>query len=118
MRNLQIQLREHRVNTVEETFPQITPIERRKQILSRFVNIVINTDTLQVSVAKKCNMNNYGKCGVISLPKRMLLPYGTTELAISTVDPNTIKIRTVFLTWTMEAVQLLKFYYKKRSVVK
>ena len=89
---LQIELREHRVNTVEGTFQQFSPIQRAKQKPFRFCNYVKKTKRLQTGRAKKCETKKYEECGMICPSKRMLLPYGTMKLATSTVDSNTIEM--------------------------
>ena len=56
VRNLREDLQEHRIIAIEGTFRPIAPTQRENKNLPGSVIIVIKTDTLQVGVAKKCEM--------------------------------------------------------------
>ena len=93
MKNLRSELQEHRVNALENP-RQPDPNKKGRQNATRFCNYCrVNGDT-QNWCPEECETKRYDESNMIFPSKRMLLLYGTAELAILTVTPNTVNTGT------------------------
>ena len=73
------------------------------------VTTAVPKDTLKIDVAKECKTKKYDECSTICPSKGMLLLYGIAELALLTVNPNTVKTGTDIRIRLMEGTQQVNF---------
>ena len=115
MRNLRIELQEHRVNAMKENSRPWPPIQKGKQKPLRFCNYCQKMDTRQSGVAKKCETKKCENYNMKCPPKIIMCLTRTMALILSTAAPNTIKTWIELLIRMMATTQLMNINLPKKK---